>query len=61
MVARGGMRNACKPSSTKKMKQLKQHLKSAASIPAQEDLKRQIAETEARHRETLKSLDYNLY
>ncbi len=43
------------------MKQLKQHLKSAASLPAQEDLNQQIAEAQARHRETLKSLDYNLY
>ncbi|QDU46975.1 hypothetical protein Mal52_55030 [Symmachiella dynata] len=44
-----------------KMQQLEQQLQSAASLPAQEDLKRQIAETEARHRETLKSLCYNLY
>ena len=42
------------------MQQLKQHLKSAASLPAQEDLKQQIAEAQARLRETLKSLDYNL-
>ncbi len=43
------------------MKQLEQYLQSAVSLPAQEDLKRQIGEAQARHRETLKSLCYNLY